>query len=171
MWRVHNQIHKAGQWNSWALNYTVPCPVSIQLTVESASLHRLRSNIDCCHVVWQKVLFSKDHIKTVFGELTAGFGTFFFSWMFFNTKHFNKQHLCFICLFVYVLHRGNMQFNEAVRIFLVLFFHNRLNASQIFMSSVSTSGKVHASNITVWRVIRRKYYLFRGTMPVSGTAL
>lgn len=32
---------------------------------ESASLYRPHSNIDCCHVVWQKFVFSKDHINAV----------------------------------------------------------------------------------------------------------
>lgn len=38
-----------------------------------ASLYRLPSKIDCCHVVWQKFLFSKDNINTVFLGVTAGF--------------------------------------------------------------------------------------------------
>lgn len=166
---------QGSQWSGRALNYTVPCPTSIQLSVQKCwtcqALHRLHSNIDCCHVVWQTFLFSKDHIKTVFWGLTAGSGTFSCWDIIFISNILdliNNIHAFPVCVCVAkTQHAIYWSFGN----FLVLFFHNQLNAFKIYMSSVLTSGKVHASKITLWRVIRRKYYLFRGREPVCRPIL
>lgn len=70
---VHYQIHKAV--SELCKHVIILCPVQVGPQVvsslvcrsgESASLSRLHSNTDCCHVVWLKLLFSKDNINTVF---------------------------------------------------------------------------------------------------------
>lgn len=135
MWRDHYQ---GGWWSEQACNYTVPCPTRtrscIQFSVQKwwqcqsvqASLqHRL-----CCHVVWQNILFSKDNKNTVFLGLTAGFSILYI-------KHFslNKQHSCCLCVHLCTMHTYNLL---KFQLFLVPFFHNQLNTSNI---SVFTSGK------------------------------
>lgn len=81
MWHVHYQIHRAVNEVGERFNYKVPHPDTTQLSAcgaESASLHGPRSNADCCHAVWQKLLFGKDLVKMLFwGVLTTRLGPVF----------------------------------------------------------------------------------------------